>query len=259
MMAGHRISARFARLAGRLRKHRTAARTADPLIVHVHIPKTGGTSFNDFLFSSFGERHVPLYQADPRVVLDAAAMDRAVRRQPGAMVISSHSFRHFPDRIAGRDARYLTILRHPLERRLSYWRYARKHYDTLGDAHRAVLPDDFMEMSAEAWLAFEARLAEMGMTYGQVHYFSAAGDVAEAKRTLRRFLAVGVLEEMPASLEWIRSGLRGLGIQTPDLPAVHLNRTDEPTPEMEVPAYLADEMDLYQWARQRLLDHVPSA
>ncbi len=179
-------------------------------------------------------------------------MDRAVRQKPRAMVISSHSFRHFPDRIAGREAYYITMLRHPLERRLSYWRYARKHYDSLDDRHRACLPRDFLRMSAGDWLAFEGRLARMGMTYGQVHYFSPTGDVGEAKQTLSRFLAVGILEDMPRSLQQIRNGLEQLGIKTPDLPVLHLNRTDEPTPNFEIPAYLADEMELYHWARQRL-------
>lgn len=253
MMAQAHIPATLDNIYGWLRYHLFNPLPADhPLIVHVHIPKTGGTSFNDFLSSSFGRRHVSLYRTDPSAVVNPEAMERALRRWRGAMVISSHSFFHFPDRIAGRPAHYITVLRHPLERRLSYWRYARKNYTSLGERHRACLPPDFMNLSAEQWMAFEERLAGMGMTYGQVHQFSPTGDVGEAERVLERFLTVGILEELPKTLEQIRSRLRDLGIDTPDLPTAHLNSTEEATPQMPIPAFLDDEMVLYEWAAQRM-------
>lgn len=233
----------------------------DPLLVHVHLPKNGGSSTNDILFESFGYRYVPQYTADPTELQVADFFATAVPRIPQAQVIASHSFREFPDRAAKRPLLHVTFLRHSIARHLSYYRYARKHYHTFSPEHIKTLPPNFLEMTPQDYLRWEAGLARLGYSLGQIAHFDPEGNPTRARDVLEGFFMVGVVEQLDRGLALLRKKLKAVDLHLVELPAGRANTTedlyDETGGMLEDPAtreaasYLNDDLDLYNWAKRR--------
>lgn len=240
---------------------RPADEVTDPLLVHVHVPKNGGSSTNDVLFESFGYRYVPQYAANPGVQHLADFFETKVPQIPQAQVIASHSFRAFPARVGPRPLLHVTFLRHSIARHLSYFRYAKKHYHAFAPEHIQTLPPGFLEMSAKDYLEFEAGVANQGYPLGQICTFDTKGDLERAKDVLEGFFMVGVVEQLDRGLALLRKKLKAVDLHLIDLSAGRANTTedlyDETGGMLEDPAtlkaasYLQTDLDLYNWAKQR--------
>ncbi len=211
-----------------------------PLLVHVHIPKCAGTSFNQILLDSFGDRYVPMYSTQPGSCFSIAELERRIAPLPNALAISSHSIRLFPERIAGRRALYVLFARHPLEWQISNITYLIENYHHLSEAHRATLPDECPEMSVKeliSWL-LEKNLRDNRPRTDLTRFLALpsceqAGVeptdemlVQTAKRVLDGCFFVGLVERMADSVRLLSEKLALVGLELKTPPAIpDLNRS----------------------------------
>ena len=129
---------------------------SDPVLVHVHLPKTAGTTIREQFEKSLGPAHRNLYSKPHSYVYtedalwDEALADFSVRS------ISSHFIRRFPPFIRGRRLLYYTFLRDPTQQFLSYYTYIRKVYPQITDEELLrSLPENAHLLSSRefaAWL-----------------------------------------------------------------------------------------------------------
>lgn len=163
--------------------HPSVASATDRLLVFVHLPKSAGTSLNDLLRSVYGNRFLNVSnhreawadrRPDPKRILCLAGhFPYGWHRELGA-----NGTPDWPREglFEGREIRYVAIVRDPLERVMSFYRYARKepkhrhhrvakekspreffqHLDEIGDAEpwnqqfrmMGGLPDDRFFLAA---------------------------------------------------------------------------------------------------------------
>lgn len=117
---------------------RRCVNLTDPLLVSLHLPKTAGTSFAVALQAHYGEHYqadyddLPMQVAPWRRKLRALRGGWQLRRTGLAQVACLHG--HFlPAKyllaLSGRQATFITWLRHPVERVVSHYHYWRRDYD----------------------------------------------------------------------------------------------------------------------------------
>ncbi len=232
-----------------------------PLLVHVHVPKNGGSSTNDLLIESFGYRYQPLYVNDPYIQQKEDFLQQQVPLHPHAQVISSHNFRAFPEKVGNRPMLYFTFLRHSLARHLSYYRYAKKHYHRFPAEHLKTLPENFLQMTPQEYLRFEAGLFEMGYGHDQLRNFDPGGSLERARDTLADFFMVGVVEQLDRGLALLRKKLKSIDYHLVEFPVNRANTTEDlygetggllNDPEVKAAAkYLENDLSLYNWALRR--------
>jgi hypothetical protein len=237
----------------------------DPLLVHVHLPKNGGTTIGGLLDRSFGDAHLQMYDEDPRAECDPHRIRASLYRHHGIRAISSHSFREFPPEIGGRPALYFSVLRDPGDRILSYMRYCQKNWDELSAAHKRQLPEDFRDMDVVAYLRWQAsRMTTSGAISAnlQCQYFCRPTTFRSAQRILRKFFFIGITDRMTLSIAVLRKKLEPWGIHLDNPPAERANTTSEfyqktagATDDPELRAFMKgmqDDRDLLMWATARL-------
>jgi len=252
--------------------------TTDPLLVHVHVPKTAGQSLMNMLWNSFGERVIHIdYATDPAGTGPAVAPDldfvgEQLAAHPDAQAITSHCFRfEHPAVLAGRRALYTTFLRDPWEQSKSWIRYIKARATTFPVATRTFLqlPDGVEDWPltdiAQHLIDGSSGPADRragGFWFLPGRFFGCDGDPDALIRLLERFFLVGVFEEFDRSLQTLRSRLVPVGLDLDIVGRPHLN----PSPReggagsLELYAPLRDFLDqraaadraAFDWARRRL-------
>ena len=103
--------------------------TGHPILVLVHIPKTAGTTLHKILVHQAGAGGVMVRHDADGPPSEAFLNELAARSRRGPVTVVGHQsvglHRHLP------GVRYVTCLRHPLERLISHYHHARKdpsHY-----------------------------------------------------------------------------------------------------------------------------------
>lgn len=146
----------------------------EPVLVHIHVPKCAGTSFRRYL-ASFGSHHVSLYVNQASFLYTSELIARTVLTNDGVKAISSHFIRVFPPLICNRVALYVTFLREPVRRFLSYLTYFKKKFNQLVDLEVVRgLPQEFAEMNLRdiaEWILNRDTVVPWGDNY-QVNFFS---------------------------------------------------------------------------------------
>ncbi|WBU53488.1 sulfotransferase family 2 domain-containing protein [Paracoccus sp. SCSIO 75233] len=117
------------------------------VIVHYHIYKNSGTSFERVLDASFGERHERFDGPYPFFTIDQDQLDRVIKRRANAQAFSSHQIQlPHPTSLEYRVIAAI-FLRHPILRVGSIYRFKRQENDGTDTAALAKQYDfgDFVE------------------------------------------------------------------------------------------------------------------
>jgi hypothetical protein len=166
------------------------------LLVFVHVPRTGGTTLQHVISDRYPPDRVLAFEDPARVEEEIAALSPEARDRVEAVLGHVHHgvHEHFD-----RPARYLTMLRHPVARIVSHFRYARsnpRHY-----LHAEVVERGFdLVWYARGELSDELR-------NGQVRMFSPSESLEEAKQVLAEFDVVGLTERFDESLLLMQDAL----------------------------------------------------
>ncbi len=116
-----------------------------PIFVHVHVPKTAGTSLNQLLTEWFKDQHLSLYHS-PTHVYSPDELNEIVAKNPNVVSLASHSIRSFQPLLGGRPALYYCFLRNPIDRFISGLTFVKKNYRWLSEEHRQSYPDNVETM-----------------------------------------------------------------------------------------------------------------
>lgn len=219
------------------------------MIIHIHIYKNGGTTFNQILSRCFGQGHVQWY---PRIRrsqgMSEAEMRELIEAHREAQAISSHQLRYPCPAIPGVDYQYVTFLRHPLERALSMYFFEKQKRAPQDSQHRAHRPlEEFL-----AELRHDQQIAR-----GQCRHLHPSATFEKAVETLEAFTLVGVVERYDESLTLAsyRLGLPLAALIQPRANASRLGRLrTEYSPRLYKELINEDDPDmaLYRWAQDRL-------
>lgn len=101
------------------------------IFVHIHIPKTGGTTFNSILTNNFGEAHERFegrfIQFFPKI--DNGKMNAFTERYSGIDAVSSHSFTAtLPYHSSKKRIVAIAFLRNPVDRFISNYFFQRMRF-----------------------------------------------------------------------------------------------------------------------------------
>lgn len=149
------------------------------MIVCLHIPKTGGTSFNVILENSFGIRNCHTNQTD-RSTFTQADLNFARKCYPGMRSLVGHNLVD-PGQLKVPNAFFMTILREPIARVISHFQYS------VQNGHN-------QKSFAETLRASE------NLENLQVKLIAGGSDLDKAKRFLERCAFVGLTEKFDLSL-----------------------------------------------------------
>lgn len=247
-----------------------------PLLVHVHVPKTGGISILRTLERSFPDKALFIDSSHHRGNIGNTVTIHSqliLHSQPDA--ISSHLLRFsYPSVVGGRAMLYFTFLRNPAEQFKSLVRFYRYNPSLF----TAVPEGSFLRRVGEMSM-IEIADTLMGKISGDdldsrmampCRFFGLTDKSEPVIRKLMSFVLVGVFERMDESLELLRAKLAPyeIDLQVSEHPHVNsskgTNITGEPLPsdhqaqEAALEAYGAIEdflrarhagdFELYDWA-----------
>lgn len=176
--------------------------------VHLHIPKNAGTTFTDILDRSYGDGHYriyDLYNPEHKVYRGSYEPDefrRIVENAPASTrVISGH---HIPilseEESARLNLRYVTWIRHPIDRVLSLYHYERKWApqkpEVYGENHLSAKP---FPIYVEERLKLDDHLSEW-----QCRDLSGSASFETARSALDRCSVFGIVDRFDDSLLLMR-------------------------------------------------------
>ncbi len=236
-----------------------------PLLVHVHIQKSGGQSVNDFLGKHSWHRMVHFYKDQP-MMGRWDVFDRVVNEPSEPLIFTSHVTRlSFPPLLGRRLALYSSVFRHPYDAVFSYVKYIKKNYELQVPSLRKILPENIKEMAVEDIMKWYLRnplpVHFTGHTL-PVFFLTGMADLERAKQIVGRFFFVGITEEMERSMALLRKKLVAYGFHFPKVPWVKKNVTSDVKlggydirQDHEFLEYaeknLKHETEFYEWARER--------
>lgn len=261
----------------------------DPVIVHIHVPKCGGTAFRNFLKNHFGAGHLSLYVSDTFFVYSDEELAGYVADR-NVQCISTHYIRTFPKRLAGRDLVYITFLRNPTDQFISYITYVKKNFQDLqhDQALMSCLPPGTPSLPIREiayWILTRNEKINFHENF-TVNFFakyvvgsnSTRPDnnkyrelrLSTARNVLEGFLFVGLVEDMNRSVPVLRNKVRAIGLPFPDGEVSVENTSYDFRGDLswinskdDVGGLLLnsvrEDQRLYEWARLRLLDREQSA
>jgi hypothetical protein len=194
-MAGSAFLKRVCRFARRARGAHSCT------LVFVHIPKTAGISLREVLLERYDEarRFRILHPAD-----DLAKLAALTQEQRGRLdLIEGHMY-YGVHQLIGRECRYMTMLRDPVERVLSCYSYVRENdwhhlYDRIARGGMSLA--DCLRDSVSIELDNHMVRTLAGQQYIHLPFGHVApAMLEEAKSNLSTFAAVGLCEEFDQSL-----------------------------------------------------------
>jgi 2-polyprenyl-3-methyl-5-hydroxy-6-metoxy-1,4-benzoquinol methylase len=250
------------------------------LLVHVHVPKTAGSSFIRILEQNYGSDYFRYVSPDPAESLTQENLIDLINSRPNLRAIASHHVRVFPDELAGKRLLYVTFLRDPAKLFLSLLKFTRRHFSNLSPEIRAGWPDDTPHLSLRDLAAYRLNVTlRASQVCIQTRFFcdprrtpipvgydfdhSGANCFSTAATILDRFFHVGIVEEFDASLAVLRIKLERLGLAFRFEPATVVNAVEASEEEVkwlhpddpigrEVIARNANDYYLYERYRTKL-------
>ena len=122
------------------------------MIVHVHIPKNAGSTFNSALRGHFRSGYVDLYCRDkPGYFYSQEELADLIATHRDAQAVASHSIRYpLPD-LPGISYEYVTFLRDPIDRAVSLYFYEKKISAGRSVEHCSQLPFAILSAKIKLW------------------------------------------------------------------------------------------------------------
>jgi hypothetical protein len=245
---------------------------APPVIAHIHVPKCAGTSFRALMEGYFGPRHLGLYVDDTYFAYGDEALRSYLLQDPEIRGFSSHHVRVFPRWLAGREVRYVTFLRDPIQQFVSYMTHIKKHHsDITSESLLGALPPNAPQLKLREfarWLLNQDRdipfRENHNVNFFACHTAPTARDRLEAAKTaLEGFFFVGITERMEESMRKLRALTREAGLDFPPGPITVENTSADYRDDLswicpgdEVGSMLLRSVEkdrlLYDWAAARL-------
>lgn len=218
----------------------------DHKLIFIHLPKTGGLTLRSIIERNYPPRSVYTIDGAPDSVERFKSLPPERRREIG--VLQGHMPFGLHSHLGG-EARYVTMLRHPVERIVSLYYYLRRTPDNpLSDAARRLSLAEFVETGTP-----QARNHQTRLLAGRKDDFADA-TLGDAKENLARFAAVGLVECFDESLLLFRKILGWRRIHY-----VKGNVNKGRPPRREIPASTvcliekrnALDLELYEFAARR--------
>lgn len=173
-------------------------------IINIHIPKNGGTTFNDIIKRNFANAYVPYYKYHEenrkgigKPLSEVEFLKFVEQCPPFIKIISGH---HIHPASASNNEKYrldyLTFIRHPIDRILSLYHYERKWStrkpEIYGYHHCSQKPfEEYIDIRAEK---------DTALSNWQVYDLTGEFSGEIAIELLKNFLFVGLVEEFDKSL-----------------------------------------------------------
>lgn len=161
--------------------------------VYIHIPKTAGTKLRHVLMASYRSVGCSYGTAPFRRIASLGPRDLArFRRHPAVIGHESHAtFRRY----LGEGARYIAVLRNPVDRVISYYNHAQSHFPAYRDRKLSLLR--FLEIGGPETANLQTR-------YLSDHGLDEAPGVEDVAQILSRIdagrLMIGLQEHLEESL-----------------------------------------------------------
>jgi Galactose-3-O-sulfotransferase len=224
---------------------------SDAIVVFIHMPKSAGATLCAILRSQYGE--VPWLD---REHLGEGASSLRGQCETPPRAIAGHMPYGLHDAL-GRPCDYLTLVRDPVERIESHYRWVLRHPES---PHHAELVSAAMSLRDYAVAHSAARFFNdgqtrlLGGTWSDYRGAPTEATLEAAKCNLEEFAFVGLADRFDESVTIMR---RRLGWRWPIYerrnvaPAEDRERTDEGTREAIARCNLLD-AELCRWARVRL-------
>jgi Sulfotransferase family len=155
---GHFVTLQTGQSNGQLTEdHGPVARLSTPdLLIHLHIAKTGGTTLSSMVKHAFGsDQAFETISKDHQVysgmdLLTYASCERMLRDSDLARL--RYFTGHVPmgvDRIFNRPAKYIAVVRHPVERLLSYFYFRIQSRDPYLRNGKPIAFEDYVESGGD--------------------------------------------------------------------------------------------------------------
>ena len=228
-------------------------------IAFLHIPKSAGSSFT---------RGLARHWKRIRILPTADALDSLDHKSLHLTLIAGHFYAHQLSHPAFEHFTPVTVLREPMQRLFSSWKFARRCNREglpLGAAMRYSAQVPFLEYAFSALGAADrhAQLYILGATPGVPASSTPLGEVLETAKRRLRGMRVGVVDELQPFLD---SLLAEAGIGEPPV-LQHLLASSEPNAEDGLTAaqrqtlreVMAPDYALYDLARELMLRRLDGA
>ncbi len=225
----HHLAGRLRTLAGNTLRRR--------VIVHYHLFKNAGSSFDHILATNFGSRWSRVEGAEPWSVLGAQELATFIETNPRLLAVSSHTARLPLPALSGITLYPVFFLRHPIDRVESIYQFERRRGGDTFSAHTAARYD--LPGYVERMLDEPGNNGVVLRNFQTLCLSTAAADcrdiretqsrpehLEEAQALLGSLPAFGLVERFDDSLRLIENWLR------PDYPGLrlfsaHVNRGNE--------------------------------
>jgi len=190
-----------------------------PLLVHYHIFKNAGTSFEWTLQQALGKRFCTYDLAAPHEILSSADITRYVQSRPETEAVSSHQATFPAPKIPGRQVLTSILVRDPIARIRSIYAFERQQKVSTPGALKAK------ELDFRGYVEWRLRTAPAMLCNFQVHFCSRTKGIHNEKSLnetdLRKAIAnldqieiVGIVERYG---EWLTLAQSILGKAFPGI------------------------------------------
>lgn len=200
---------------------------ARPLLIHYHIFKNAGTSFEWALERTFGDRFRRYDSPKPGGLVSSRELARVVKSEPLLAAISSHQAVPPAPRILGRKVLTSILIRDPIARIGSIYAFERGQKVETPGAIKAK------ELSFKRYVEWRLETCPAAFCNYQVHFCSGRKHIYEEcrKRDLEaaiiRLDAIDIVGTVQRYGEWLALAQAVLEkhIETQPLAAIHRNRS----------------------------------